>query len=84
MQPHVRNYLKAMDCDIHTWIKCEIPDCGQKGVDIHHVIFRSHFGKKTKHLQDDISNLIALCRDHHNEAHSRDMKNELLEIIKNR
>ena len=84
MQRHVNNYLKAMDCDIHTWIKCEMLDCGQKAVDIHHVIFRSHFGKKTKHLQDDISNLIALCREHHNEAHSRDMKNELLEIIKNR
>ena len=84
MQNHTRNYLKAMDCDINTWIKCEIPDCNLHAVDIHHVIPRSKFGTKTKHIQDDIGNLVALCRKHHEEAHSRDMKSELFEIIKQR
>lgn len=84
MQNHTKNYLDAMGYDIHTWIKCEVPNCNLQAVDIHHVIPRSHFGKKTKHIQDDILNLIAVCREHHNEAHSRDMKDELKEIINNR
>jgi len=53
-------------------------------VDIHHIEPRSKFGKKTKHLQDDITNLIALCRDCHQKAHLQKQpylyKEELKEI----
>tara|TARA_R110000764_G_scaffold35667_1_gene79941 strand:- start:24 stop:158 length:135 start_codon:yes stop_codon:yes gene_type:complete len=38
-------------------------------VEIHHIIYRSFFGKNKKHLQDVIENLIALCRDCHSKAH---------------
>ncbi|WP_312208313.1 HNH endonuclease [Empedobacter sp.] len=36
---------------------------------MHHIKRRSEFGKKMKHLQDKIENLIALCRSCHNKAH---------------
>lgn len=40
--------------------------CGRMnvGIDLHHVIYRSGGGQ---HVPD---NLISLCRDHHNMAHS--------------
>ena len=66
MQKHIKVYLE------HYWLEqdqvlCEV--CWTKAIDIHHIQPRSKFWKKTKHLQDDISNLIALCRHDHNLAH---------------
>lgn len=68
-------YQIAEDCF------CEV--CGSPAIDIHHVIPRSKFGSKTKHLQDSIGNLIGLCRKHHEDAHSNKItKDELLDIVK--
>ena len=38
--------------------------CGKQASDIHHILFRSHGGK------DEPSNLVCLCREHHEMAHS--------------
>ena len=68
MQRHVSNYLTARDLTPYEPILCEI--CGAISVDIHHIVPRSKFGSKTKELQDDFSNLIALCRKCHEKAHN--------------
>jgi len=67
MQKHIKVYLDYFWIDNPDYIQCEV--CWKKATDIHHIIFRSHFWKKAKHLQDNISNLIALCRQDHNKAH---------------
>lgn len=69
MQPHVRNYFKEFGYDESNFIKCEMPDCRQRAVDIHHVVSRSKFGSKRKKERDALDNLIALCRLHHDKAH---------------
>ena len=62
MQKHVKVYLDYFNSNI-----CEV--CWDIAVDIHHILPKSKFWKKTKHLQDDISNLIGLCRKCHKKAH---------------
>jgi hypothetical protein len=60
MTPHVKLYLRCTGYGIDDCVPCEI--CQKKAVDIHHIHGRGE-GK------DVISNLMALCRDHHNSAH---------------
>jgi len=83
MQRHVLNYFRALGYHLGDFIPCEV--CGSKSVDIHHVEPRSKFGSKTKEEQDDVSNLVALCRPCHDKAHgpqSLGCKMQLKEIIK--
>jgi len=61
MKRHVKIYLDAMGYDTSDFIPCEV--CGAEGVDVHHIIFRSHGGS------DTIDNLMALCRECHNREH---------------
>jgi hypothetical protein len=83
MQAHTKNYLRAMGLTPGDFIPCEV--CQIPAVDIHHVIPRSKFGKKRKAEQDNISNLIALCRVCHDKAHANIIsKEELTEIITKR
>lgn len=72
MLPHVRNYFKAFGYDESSSIPCEV--CNIKAVDIHHIEPRSSFGSKRKGDQDNPSNLIALCRHHHDLAHGSDSR----------
>ncbi len=66
MQKHHKIYVEHFPS--HTgYYDCEV--CGKKAEDIHHIKRRSEFGTKTKDQQDQIENLIALCRDCHNKAH---------------
>jgi 5-methylcytosine-specific restriction endonuclease McrA len=60
MTPHVKIYLACTGKGIDDFVPCEI--CGKRANDIHHI----HGRGKGK---DVISNLMALCRDHHNSAH---------------
>ena len=53
--------MKAFGYSEADFIPCEIPDCGQRCVDIHHIWARSI----RKDLENEISNLIGLCREHH-------------------
>jgi len=66
MQKHIKTYLEYYWVD-QDQIRCEV--CWMKAVDLHHIQPRSKFGKKTKHLQDVISNIIALCRKDHQRSH---------------
>lgn len=64
------------------YIACEV--CGSQSIDIHHIIYRSHFGKKEREKCNDISNLMALCRECHNKAHNEIFKKEYLQEIHNK
>lgn len=81
-QPHIINYHKALGYDLGDIILCEV--CGAIAVDIHHIIPRSKFGKKTKELQDHYTNLIALCRKCHEKAHDNVLTKEFLTTIANK
>lgn len=72
MQKHTKVYYEYFSYAPSDFIGCEC--CGEKAVDIHHIKPRSHFGSKMKGTlvgqQDNIENLIALCRVCHDKAHS--------------
>lgn len=75
MKNHIRVYFNYFGYDESSWIPCEIPGCGQRAVDVHHIDCRGMGGTKSK---DVIENLMALCRNHHHEY--GDIK-ELKEIL---
>lgn len=68
MQKHTKIYMQHFNYGIDDFIPCEA--CGAKAVDVHHINGRGK-GK------DNINNLMALCRKHHNLAHSEISKNEM-------
>ncbi len=63
MQKHTKVYLQYFNFTPEDFIPCEL--CGSKAVDIHHIVPRSKFGSKRKDEQDNIINLMALCRTCH-------------------
>lgn len=85
MKNHVRVYYEAFGYDESSLILCEI--CGRPATDIHHIEPRSKFGSKNRADMDHISNLVALDRKCHMDAHgpaSRDIKIQLKEIVNQR
>lgn len=84
MQPHIKNYYQHFGYSSTDVIICE--QCHSVAVDIHHIEPRSSFGKKRKQEQDNINNLIALCRTCHDKAHSnmKESRVYLKEIINKR
>lgn len=78
MKQYIKNYIEYYNIGEQDIILCQIEDCGQQAVDIHHVTFKSQCGT------DRVGNLIALCREHHDQAHSNKLtKDFLYAIIKN-
>lgn len=63
MKHHTRVYLDYFNYGIEDFIPCEV--CGNRAVDIAHIVARSKFGSKRKEEQDDIANVAALCRGCH-------------------
>jgi hypothetical protein len=63
MRKHTKIYFDYFGYTGQEFIACEV--CGKRGVDIAHIIARSKFGSKTKDKQDDIDNLMSLCRECH-------------------
>jgi 5-methylcytosine-specific restriction endonuclease McrA len=59
MKSYTKVYLKFFDFNMSDFIQCE--NCGQKSVDLHHIIARS----QNLSLLNDIANLMALCRECH-------------------
>lgn len=76
MQKHTVVYFLYFSYDISSFVPCEL--CGKQAVDVHHIIKRSKFGKKRKHEQDLIGNLIGLCRNHHDQAEANTLSREYL------
>ena len=62
MKPHVRNYFKALGYDESSVIMCEC-GCNKVATDLHHVVPKSLGGS------DDATNIIALARNCHENAH---------------
>lgn len=73
MKNHIKVYLNYFDYTTADFIPCE--NCNSKANDIHHLKFRSQLGK------DNIENLIALCRNCHNEAHNNKEFNQKLKEV---
>ena len=81
MKKHIKVYKEYFNIGEQDIIYCE--KCGSnQGCDIHHIEYKSHCGN------DEINNLICLCRIDHQKAHFQlkpyITKEELFEIIKNR
>lgn len=70
MKQYIKNYLKHYNIGEQDFIECKV--CRKQASDIHHIKFRSQGGT------DDVSNLIALCRKHHDEAHDKKLTAEEL------
>jgi len=60
MKIHTKTYMHHFDYGEQDIILCEA--CGARAVDIHHI--------DNNRQNNNIKNLIALCRRHHNMAHS--------------
>jgi len=73
---YTKIYINYYDYGEQDVILCE--NCRKRAVDIHHIKFKSKGGT------NDISNLIALCRDCHIKAHKNKKFNKKLQEIKNK
>ena len=78
MQPHTKLYLKIFGYDIHDYISCEIPTCNKRGIDVHHIECRGMGGTKKN---EDITNLMCLCRQHHIEFGDKKQHKEMLKKV---
>lgn len=80
MQKHIQNYLKHFDIGEQDVWMCEA--CTRQfhinnGLEIHHIIFRSHGGT------DDVKNCICLCVKCHTKAHNEKLSKGELQYIHN-
>lgn len=74
MKPHVKAYYDHFDLGEQDIVLCEY--CSRKAVDCHHLVFRSQGGGNS------INNLVALCRECHNRAHSDKVFNNRLKELR--
>jgi hypothetical protein len=58
--------------------KCEIPWCGKKHEEVHHITARGMGGTSDK---DTINNLMGLCQGHHKKFGDKTFWNERLKFI---
>jgi len=56
--------------------------CERTNVEVHEVIPRSRFGLTGIDVLFDVKNRVALCREHHSEAHTRAYRIFLLSLLK--
>jgi 5-methylcytosine-specific restriction endonuclease McrA len=77
MKSYTKIYLNHFGFGIEDFVPCEI--CGNRAVDIHHIIARS----RDKSLINDITNLMALCREDHQKYGDKNQHIEYLKQIHN-
>ncbi len=77
MKSYTKVYLKHFNYSESDFIPCEV--CERKAVDIHHIQARSGNIK----LLNDITNLMALCREHHVEYGDKKQHKEFLQKLHN-
>jgi len=82
VKAHIKNYLDHFGLIPGDFIACE--RCSAPCNDFHHIVYRSHFGKKEQEKCDSVENIIALCRDCHNKAHAEKISKEKLQEIHNK
>ena len=68
MKLHTKIYMQHFDYVVAEEIMCEA--CGSPAVDIHHIFGRGEG-------RDVITNLMALCKKHHEAAHKNITKSEM-------
>lgn len=77
MKNYTKTYLKHFGYGADSFIPCEI--CGTRAVDIHHIKARS----VARELVNDITNLMAICRKHHEEYGDKKEHIEFLQTVHN-
>jgi hypothetical protein len=51
--------------------RCQYPDCGaRRELHVHHIVFRSHSGKKGRRRSNSPQNLVTVCVFHHRMIHA--------------
>lgn len=60
-------YMDYFDLSHDEYVPCEI--CGARGIQVHHISYRSHHGKKTLKEQENITNLMMVCYKCHKDIH---------------
>ena len=78
MKKHTKIYFQFFGYSKDDFIPCEI--CGIKANDVHHIKARGMGGNPLGD-KDDIHNLMAVCRKHHDEYGDIPEKRELLKEI---
>jgi len=73
MKKHVKIYMDYFGYGEQDYIPCE--RCMSSANDIHHINYRSRGG------EDEVKNLIALCRKCHDKAHAEKIKPSELQLI---
>ena len=79
MKKHTKVYLEFFGYGADSWIGCEV--CGNRAVDIHHIDCRGSGGSKDK---DEVSNLMAVCRECHIEYGDKKQHMEFLMEMHNK
>jgi len=84
MKSYKKKYLKSIGAGQQDIVLCENPACRRVADHVHHVCEKGMGGRKNA---DELNNLIALCADCHQIAHSNDgrlPKEYLKEIARKR
>ena len=79
MEKYTRTYMDYFGYGIDDYIPCE--RCSKSASSIHHIKYRSKFGKKKKEELNDIVNIMALCFCCHQMAHEGMLTAEELTTI---
>lgn len=80
MKKHTKIYFDHFGYTIADFIPCEIPNCGKRAVDIHHIDARG-MGGDPQGKKDVVENLMALCRGHHVEYGDKQQHKDYLREV---
>ena len=86
MEQYLVNYYEHFGYTVADTIQCEV--CDAVGINIHHVVPRSHFGSKRREERDSWQNLACLCGTCHSIAHQgpniKEFNLKLKELVEKR